>query len=433
MIAMAGMFLAGHAVFVSFAVGTMLVVAAAVAGSLTFLPAMLSWLADRGWLEKGRVPYVARLRRRTRDRSRAWAWILDRVLRRPAPFAAAAVVVLVALALPGLGMKTIDASQAMPKDLPVTRTYERIQAAFPGGAVPALVVVEARDVTSPQVAGAIRALKERARGTGLMSGAIGVAVNPSRTVATVSVPLHGNGTDAASERALQALRHDVVPATVGAVAGVRANVTGLTAGSKDFNDAMRSHLPLVFAFVLGLAFLLLLVSFRSLVVPIKAIVLNLLSVGAAYGVLKLIFQDGRLEGPLHYQSAGGVAAWLPLFLFVILFGLSMDYHVFILSRIREAVERGRPTDAAVAEGIQSTAGVVTSAAVVMVAVFSLFATFSSLEIKQMGVGLAVAVLIDATLVRAILLPATMKLLGEWNWYLPRRLHWLPRRRVMAGA
>jgi uncharacterized membrane protein YdfJ with MMPL/SSD domain len=187
-----------------------------------------------------------------------------------------------------------------------------------------------------------------------------------------------------------------------------------------------SRLPLVFAFVLSLAFILLLVTFRSIVVPIKAIVLNLLSVGAAYGILKLVFQDGRLEGVLDYQSVGGITSWLPLFLFVILFGLSMDYHVFIISRIREAVDRGMKTDEAVAHGIKSTAGVVTAAAIVMVAVFSIFGSLSMLEFKQMGVGLATAVLIDATIVRGVLLPAAMKLLGDWNWYLPKRLGWLPK-------
>ena len=204
------------------------------------------------------------------------------------------------------------------------------------------------------------------------------------------------------------------------------DVSGLTAGSKDFNDAMRGRLPYVFAFVLGLAFLLLLVTFRSIVVPIKAIVLNLLSVGAAYGILTLVFQDGHGESLLGFESLGGITAWLPLFLFVILFGLSMDYHVFILSRIREAVDRGESTDDAVAHGIRSTAGVVTSAAMVMVAVFAIFATLSSIEFKMMGVGLAAAILIDATLVRAVLLPAAMKLLGDWNWYLPSWLEWLPR-------
>jgi len=207
---------------------------------------------------------------------------------------------------------------------------------------------------------------------------------------------------------------------------VHAGVTGITAGSKDFNDRLASRLPLVFAFVLGLAFLLLLVTFRSIVVPLTAIVLNLLSVGAAYGILTWVFQDGHLEGPLGFHSVGGITSWLPLFLFVILFGLSMDYHVFIISRIREAFDRGESTEDAVAHGIKATAGVVTSAAVVMVAVFAIFATLSLTEFKQMGVGLAVAILLDATVVRAVLLPATMKLLGERNWYLPHRLNWLPK-------
>ena len=200
---------------------------------------------------------------------------------------------------------------------------------------------------------------------------------------------------------------------------------GFTADSKDFNDTMKSHVPLVFGFVLTAAFLLLLVTFRSIVIPIKAIVLNLLSVGAAYGVLVWIFQEGHLESLLGFQSNGAIVSWMPLFLFVVLFGLSMDYHVFILTRIREAFDRGRPTEEAVAHGIKTTAGVVTSAAVVMIAVFAIFATLSLLIFKQLGVGLAVAVLIDATIIRGVLLPATMKLLGDWNWYLPRWLEWLP--------
>jgi uncharacterized membrane protein YdfJ with MMPL/SSD domain len=182
----------------------------------------------------------------------------------------------------------------------------------------------------------------------------------------------------------------------------------------------------VFAFVLALAFILLLVTFRSIVVPIKAIALNLLSVGAAYGILVLVFQDGHGERLLDFQSVGGVAPWIPLFLFVILFGLSMDYHVFILSRVREAVDRGMETGDAVSYAIKNTAGVVTAAAVVMVAVFAIFGTLSFMMFKQMGVGLAFAVLLDATLIRGILLPASMKLLGERNWWLPKRLGWLPK-------
>jgi RND superfamily putative drug exporter len=235
----------------------------------------------------------------------------------------------------------------------------------------------------------------------------------------------GDGTNERSVAALETLREEVIPATVEA-AGAQASVTGMTAQTQDFNDVMKANVFYVFAFVLGMAFLLLLVSFRSIVIPIKAIALNLLSVGAAYGVLKLVFQDGHLSGLLGVESTGPITSWLPLFLFVVLFGLSMDYHVFILTRIREAVDRGSSTEAAVAHGIKSTAGVITSAAVVMVAVFSIFGTLSMIEFKQMGVGLAVAVLIDATLVRGVLLPAAMKLLGEHNWWLPRRLQWLPR-------
>ena len=269
-------------------------------------------------------------------------------------------------------------------------------------------------------------MSERALATGQMSQPVTTDISPDKTVEVVSIPMHGSGTDDVSDSALATLRDDVIPATIGHVGGVDADVTGMTAGSKDFNDSMTSHLPIVFGFVLGLAFLLLLVTFRSIVVPLKAIVLNLLSVGAAYGILTYVFQDGHGEKLLGFQSFGGITSWLPLFLFVILFGLSMDYHVFILSRIREAVDRGMKTDEAVAFGIKQTAGVVTSAAVVMVAVFSIFGSLSMVEFKMMGVGLAAAVLIDATLVRGVMLPAAMKLLGEWNWYLPKRLDWLPK-------
>jgi uncharacterized membrane protein YdfJ with MMPL/SSD domain len=253
-----------------------------------------------------------------------------------------------------------------------------------------------------------------------------VDVSTSRRAARVEIPLAGKGTDATSNRALDTLRDDVIPATIGKVPGVTPNVTGWTAGSRDFNDSMKAHAPIVFAFVLGLAFVLLLLTFRSIVIPLTAIVLNMLSVGAAYGALVLVFQKGNLESLLGYTSVGGVTDWLPLFLFVVLFGLSMDYHVLILSRVREAYEGGMRTDDAVAHGIRATASVVTSAAIVMVAVFAIFATLGMIDFKMMGVGLAVAVLIDATIVRAVLLPASMKVLGDWNWYLPRWLEWLPR-------
>jgi uncharacterized membrane protein YdfJ with MMPL/SSD domain len=427
MAAMAGMFLAGNAVFVSFGIGTILVVGVAMLGSVTVLPAMLSFLSRKGWTEKGRVPWVAKRRHKTKGESRVWGAILDRVLKRPLVSAIIAGGLLVALTIPAFSMHTVNPGvTGLPRDLEVMQAYDRIDAAFPGDGVPAVTVVKAADVTTPEVQGAIDDLQREAIATGKLHKPVDIDISADKTVATVGLAVDGTGTDAASERSLAALRDQVVPATVGKLDGAEVAVTGFTAGSKDFNDVMKSHLPIVFAFVLTLAFILLLVTFRSIVVPIKAIVLNLLSVGAAYGILKLVFQDGRLEGFLDYESVGGITSWLPLFLFVILFGLSMDYHVFILSRIREAVDGGMKTDQAVAHGIKSTAGVVTSAAAVMVAVFAIFATLSMLEFKMMGVGLAAAILIDATIVRAVLLPATMKLLGDWNWYLPKRLHWLPK-------
>jgi RND superfamily putative drug exporter len=423
MVAMAGMFLAGNKVFTSFAFGTIMVVAVAMLGSVTVLPAVLSKLGDK--VEKGRVPIIGRLRHR-RHESRVWSAILTLVLRRPAVSAVAAAAVLVVLALPALDMKTVNTGvQGIPRDLPIMQTYDRIQAAFPGGPLPAVVVVQAADVEASAVQRGIDDLRTAALKTGRMNDPVQVDVNPRGDLAIVSIPLKGTGTDDVSAAALAALRDRVIPQTIGQVPGVRVDTSGITASSKDFNDTMRSHLPIVFVFVLALAFAILLVTFRSLVVPIKAIVLNLLSVAAAYGVMTWIFQGGHGESLLGFESIGGITAWLPLFLFVILFGLSMDYHVFILSRVRELVDRGRPTEAAVSEGIKGTAGVVTSAALVMIAVFSVFATLSGLDLKMMGVGLAVAVALDATIVRAVLLPATMKLLGDWNWYLPSWLKWLP--------
>ncbi len=423
MVAMAGMFFTGSGVFTGFAVGTIVVVAVAMIGSVTVLPAMLSWLGNRVY--KGRIPFLHRLRRPGHE-PRVWGWLLDRVLRRPKVAAIGATAVLVALALPALGMHTINPGAAgLPHDLPVMQTYQRIQEAFPGGPTPAVVVVQG-DLRSEQMAGALGDLKAQALRSGDMGGPISLSIAKSGHTGVLTIPLAGDGTDDRSEAALAHLKDDLIPATVGAVPGAKVDVTGQTAGSKDFNDLMKSHAPIVFAFVLAMAFLLLLVTFRSLVIAIKAIVLNLLSVGAAYGVMVWIFQDGHLEHALDFQSNGGITSWLPLFLFVILFGLSMDYHVFILSRIREAYDGGMSTDEAVSHGIRSTASVVTSAAIVMVAVFSVFATLSMLEFKQMGVGLAVAVLLDATIIRGVLLPAAMKLLGDWNWYLPTWLHWLPR-------
>ena len=422
MIAMAGMFLAGDKTFTSFAIGTMMVVAVAMLGSLTVLPAVLSKLGDR--VEKVRVPFVHRLRKNDGE-SRVWGAILDRVLRRPVVSAGAAVAVLVALTVPAFSLNTTETGLA-DIAIPEIEPYKALMDAFPGGPDPAVVAIKADDVRAEPVQEAIAELKRQALATGEMNAPIHVEASRDSTVATVEIPLAGDGSDAESKAALATLRDELLPATVGTVGGVEYAVTGTTAAAEDWSAQMKSTAPLVFGFVLLFAFGLLLVSFRSIVVALKAIFLNLLSVGAAYGLLVAVFQWGWGESLLGFRSNGGITPWLPMFLFVILFGLSMDYHVFILSRIREAYDRGLGTEEAVAHGIKSTAGVVTSAAAVMVAVFSVFAILPVIDMKEMGLGLAAAVLIDATIIRGVLLPATMKLLGDWNWYLPRWLEWLPK-------
>jgi uncharacterized membrane protein YdfJ with MMPL/SSD domain len=427
MIAMAGMYFAGAPTFSSFATGTILVVAVAIVGSLTVLPAVLSKLGDR--IERGRVPGLGRLRERV-TRLQLWSRILDRVLRRPLLSAALASAVLVAMAIPAVGLDTgtPNTAASLPQDEPVVQTFNRVQDAFPQKTSSLEVIVKAEDVTSPAVGRGLAELERiAARHSDLLPVVDGeTKVSPDMTVARVSVAISGDGTDDESNEALDVLRNDVVAPTIGSVDGVEAYVTGETAYDRDFNDTMGSHLPYVFAFVITAAFLLLLITFRSIVVPIKAIVLNLLAVAASYGVMALIFQHGWFKSLLGFSETGPIESWIPLFLFVVLFGLSMDYHVFVLSRVREAFDKGMDTEDAVAYAIKRTAGVVTSAAVVMVAVFAIFGSLSFIMFKQMGVGLAFAVLLDATLIRGVLLPASMKLLGDRNWWLPQSLQWLPR-------
>ena len=424
MIAMAGMFLAGDEIFASLGVATILVVAIAMLGSLTVLPALLSRLGDG--VDRGRIPFVRRLRRDDGE-GRFWSWIVERVLRRPRLSALLSGGLLVVLAIPALQLRLAEPGpDTFPKALPVVQAYDQMQEAFPGTALPANVVVEAPDVNAPDVQAAITQLEERALASGRMHEPITVEVNEEGTVANITVPIDGKTTDAEANASLAVLRDEIVPGTVGALAEAEAGVTGLTAQWTDSKDELKSHLLPVVAFVLLFAFVLMLVAFRSIVIAAKAIVLNLLSVGAAYGVLVLVFQHGIGSGFLGFDSTAGISPVVPLLLFVILFGLSMDYHVFLLSRIREGVQRGLSNDEAVAQGIRSTAGVVTSAAIVMVAVFAVFVALSMLFFKQFGVGLAVAILIDATIVRGVLLPASMKLLGGWNWYLPTWLEWLPK-------
>ena len=423
MTAMAGMFLTGDKIFASLAIATITVVAMAVLGSLTVLPALLCRLGDK--VDRLRVPGFGRKRRGAQ--SRFWTRTVNQVMRRPVLWAALSGGLLVALAVPAAQLRLqAGGPDSFPQSLPAIQTFDRMQNAFRGTALAANVVVQAADVNAPQVQAAIQDLRERAVATGRAYEPITVDVNQGGTVANITVPIEGKGTDAGSDASLAALREDVVPQTVGALPDTEAGVTGFTAAWIDSKNEIKSELPAVFAFVLLFAFVLMLFAFRSLVIAAKAIVLNLLSVAAAYGVLVLVFQHGVGKGLLGFSSTAGIDPVIPLLLFVILFGLSMDYHVFILSRIREAVGRGMANDAAVAYGIRSTAGVVTSAAIVMVFVFAVFATLSMMFFKQFGVGLAVAVLLDATIVRAVLLPTSMKLLGDWNWYLPSWLEWLPR-------
>ncbi|HKG09136.1 MAG TPA: MMPL family transporter [Gaiellaceae bacterium] len=420
-VAMAGMFFTGDADFASFGVATMTVVAVAMLGSLTVLPALLSKLGDN--VDRVRVPFVHRLRRDDGE-GRIWGAIIDRVLRRPVLSVALAGGLLVAIALPAVQLRTAQPSiDTFPQNL--LTTYNRLKEAFPGTDVAASVVVKAPNVEAPEVVEAIGQLEALALDSGVMNHPIDVDVNDAKTVANISIPFAGDGTDSTSIKALSILRDDIVPRYLTPLAGAEVGVTGATAQQKDFSSQMKSVAPLVFGFVLLFAFLVMLVSFRSLVIAAKTIVLNLLSVGAAYGILVMVFQHGWGKGLLGFEFTGGIDPFLPILLFVILFGLSMDYHVFVLSRIRESVDRGLSTDEAIAHGIKSTAGVVTSAAIVMVAVFAIFGTLQMMIFKQFGVGLAAAILIDATIIRAILLPATMKLLGDWNWYLPSWLEWLP--------
>jgi len=422
LIAMAGMFLSGDKTFMSFSIGTMMVVAVAMIGSLTVLPAVLGRLGDK--VEKGRLPFVGRLRSKNGE-SRFWGAILDRVLRRPVLSAVAAGAVLIALTIPAFSLNTTTTGV---DDISIAEIepLKKFDGAFPGGNDPAVIAIQADDVRTPAVQDAIVDLKQEALASGQMKGPIELEVSRDSTTAQLSIPLAGTSTDAKSQAALATLREDLLPSTLGEVEGVEYAVTGTTALDKDWETKMKTTAPLVFGFVLLFAFLIMLLSFRSIVVAIKAILLNLLSVGAAYGILVAVFQWGWGESLLDFQSNGGITPWLPMFLFVILFGLSMDYHVFVLSRVREAYDRGLSNDDAVAHGIKSTAGVVTSAAVVMVGTFSVFAILPLIDMKEMGIGLAAAILIDATLIRAVLLPATMKLLGERNWYLPKWLAWLPR-------
>jgi putative drug exporter of the RND superfamily len=417
MAAMSGLFLVGGGPFGGIALGTIAVVGIAVIGSLTVLPALLAWLGPKA--DAGRVPFLGR-RRAAAQPSRFWAALARRVVARPLAWGGIAAVALLALAVPALGMHLGQPAVDAPKDAAAVKAMAAIQQAFPQAPGPAQVVVTGPDLTGSPMSAAVSALRARAAAGGAIHGPVTSTVLDGGRALVVGVPLAGNGADATSAGALQTLREQVLPATLGKVPGVSYAVTGDTAGLHDTIRELGASLPVVFGFVAVLAFLLLLAAFRSALVSLTSIALNLLSVGAAYGLVTWIFQGGRLQGPLDYTSFGGIIFWVPLMMFVFLFGISMDYHVFILSRVRELWARGSSPREAVVGGIASSAGVVTSAALIMVALFSIFVSLPLIDLKILGVGTAAAVLIDATVVRGVLVPASLALLGDRAWQSRRR-------------
>src|SRR5580704_10804728 len=412
MATMAGLFFVGGGPFSGIALGTIAVVGIAVAGSLTVLPALLAWLGPKA--DAGRIPFLGR-RQATGRPSRLWGALARRVVARPVIWGGVATIALLALAAPALGLRLGEPAVDAPKDAAVVQTFTAIQRAFPQAPSPAEVVVTGADVTGPKVLAAVDALRAYAARGGAIHDPVTTTVTGGGRALVVDVPLAGNGADTASDNALLTLRNQLLPDTVGKVPGASYAVTGDTASVYDIIHTEDASLPLVFGFVAVLAFVLLLVAFRSVLVSLVSVALNLLSVAAAYGLVVLIFQDGRLQGPLDYTSFGGIIFWVPLMMFVFLFGISMDYHVFILSRVRELWAQGSSPKQAIVGGIASSAGVVTSAALIMVALFSMFSTLSLIDLKILGIGTAAAVLIDATIVRGILVPAALALLGDRAW------------------
>ncbi len=420
LVSLAGLTLTNHPIFVSLAMGAMLVVFVTIIGSVTFLPAVLAVIGDG--VNRLRVPFLDRL-----VCNGIWGAVTDRVMARPAIFASVALVGLIALAIPAfainLGFPT--GSKSLHNAVTAKTALVLLEQHFTAGFTdPTLVVVSADDVTTPAVQDAVAGFIARLetqpdRYFGPFEG----TPNPAGDTLLIRVPMSGDLKVAAA--GVEALREEILPAAFGST-GARALVGGSTASTMDFKAFVYSKAPIVFAFVLGVAFLLLLWMFRSIVIPIKSIILNMLSVAAAYGVLVMVFQWGWGISLLDSESSGVILAWLPLFLFTILFGLSMDYHMLLLNRVKEAYDLTGKNDESVAIGIRLTAGQITSAAAIMVGVFSAFALARDVGLQQFGVGLGVSVLIDATVIRSVLLPATMKLLGDWNWYLPSWLEWLPR-------
>jgi RND superfamily putative drug exporter len=419
MFSIGGLFLLDDVLFRSMAIGTISVVLIAVIGSLTFLPATLSILGDN--VNRFRVPFLGRDRT---EGSGVWAAMVRRVMARPVIAFVLAGGLLLLMAVPALRLHIGQSDfESFPDSLDSVQGINLLNEKWPEGSTLTLQVVVTK-ANEPATQAAIEQLNERALAIGGLNQPVETTPSADGTVALVSYVMAGGQNDERNREIVREMRRDVIPEVFGDVNGVEALVTGQAARTFDIVEFYTNGMPQVMAFVLGLSFLLLLVAFRSIVIPIKAILLNLLSTGAAFGLLVLVFQDGRGDQLLGFKP-GPIESFVPVFIFTILFGLSMDYHVFILTRIKEARDHGMSSNEAVARGIAITSGTITSAAAIMVAVFAVFVTLELVIIKQLGFGLAVAVLLDATIVRSVLLPSTMRLLGEWNWWLPWFLQWMP--------
>jgi uncharacterized membrane protein YdfJ with MMPL/SSD domain len=355
-----------------------------------------------------------------------WGGLVTAVMARPIRLTIVSAAILLALASPVLHLRTGTTDiTAFPDSIDGVAGIKLLDEKWPEGTELQLAVVATR-ADQPDTQAAIERLKtEGLKVDGLHEP---VEVTPSRDgkAVLVSFTMAGGQNDEANRNLVRQVRSELNPSVFGGLPDVRTYVTGGAAYSVDVTQLYADGIPTIFLFVLGLSFLLMLVCFHSIVIPIKAILLNLLSTGAAYGVLVLVFQDGWLAERLGITPSGVIESWVPLFIFTILFGLSMDYHLFILTRIKEARDRGLASREAVAKGISVTSGTITSAASIMVVVFAVFVTLKFVFIQQLGMGLAVAVFIDATVIRSVLLPASMTLLGDWNWWMPRFLDWIPR-------
>jgi RND superfamily putative drug exporter len=420
-LAMTGMLLVPSSIMRSLAAGAILVGIVSVIAALTLLPAVLSLLGDR--VNALRVPYFGRAVGGAQE-SRFWGRIVAFVMRRPVASLGVTVAVLIATAVPIFSFETGSSGVAtLPERFPARQGFALLNEEFPGQSTdPVRIVVDA-PASSPGVQQGVERLSETLARSPVF-GEPTVETNEAADTTLITAPVGG---DSISERAIEAvrdLRNEVVPA---AFAGVDAEVLvgGDTAVELEYHDAMDTWLPRVFAFVLGLSFILLALAFRSIVVPATAIVMNLLSVAAAYGILVLVFIHGIGNEVFGFQQVDHIEAWVPLFLFSVLFGLSMDYQVFLLSRIRERFSEIGDTRHAISFGVGSTARLITGAALIIIAVFWGFAMGELVMFQQMGFGVAVALFLDATVIRSVVVPATMTLLGKWNWYLPSWLGWLP--------